>query len=179
MEIRKFLIPAVLIIVFGTLSRLIPHPANFAPIVAMSLFSGVYLPRVFAFIVPLIAVFVSDIFLGFYGAGMIYVYGSYVLIGLIGLWLKKHKNVKNILGVTLFSSILFYLITNFGVWAQPHSFYSKDIAGLMNSYIGGIPFFRNSLLGDFTYVSIFFGGYEFCKLVINKFASKKIQSLLF
>jgi hypothetical protein len=91
----------------------------------------------------------------------LFVYGSFLLTSLIGMWLKNHKSAKNILSATLFSSILFFLITNFGVWVQ--GIYARDINGLWQSYVMGIPFFKNTLLGDLFYTGVFFGGFEFAK----------------
>jgi hypothetical protein len=82
------------------------------------------------------------------------------------VWLRSHKNIVNVFGVTLASSVLFFLITNFGVWAQ--GMYARDISGLFQSYVMAIPFFKNTLLGNFFYVSLFFGSYEFVKMLVSK-----------
>ena len=128
--------------------RLLPHMPNFTPIAAMALFGGVYLNKKFAFVIPLAAMFVSDIFLGFHQT-MPYVYGSFILAGVIGLWLKNHKSAKNIICASFISSILFFLITNFGVWAV--GWYPRTLSGLMQSYVMGIPFFKNTVFGDLCY----------------------------
>ncbi len=154
----KFL-PFLLILLVAA-TRLVPHPENIAPITAMALFGGVYLPKKYAFIVPIGAMLISDYFIGFYGREMFFVYGSFLLSGVIGLWLRKNQQWKSIIGGTLLSSVLFYLITNFGVWLLPHSSYSKDLSGLMQSYTMAIPFFRNSLLGDIGYTLLLFGSYQ-------------------
>lgn len=172
------IVPA-LIILFGILARLIPHPANFAPITAIALFSGVYLPKKYAFILPIGVLFLSDLFIGFYGATMLFVYGSFILSGLIGLWLKNHKNLFTILGSSFFASILFYLITNFAVWLYPHSFYTKDLSGLLQSYVMAIPFFRNTLLGDLFYIVVFFGGYELAYVLAKHYLSKRLSNMAF
>ncbi len=169
---------AFLIIFIGILGRLIPHAPNMAPIAALALFGGAYLPKKFAFF-PLIALFISDYFIGFYGTSMIYVYLSFGLVGLIGIWLKEHKSMKNIFGATLITSTIFYLITNFGVWVDPQSSYSKDFIGLMQSYYYAIPFFRNTILGDLSYTALFFGSYEFIMNISKRYLSKSIYSLLF
>lgn len=152
--------------------RLVPHAPNFAPISAMALFGGAYLNRKYALIVPLIAMFLSDIFLGFHGT-IIYVYGSFVATGLIGLWLRKHKNFTNVVGTAFFSSLLFFLITNFGVWLEG-KLYSANLSGLMESYIMAIPFFRNTVLGDLFYVALFFGSYELALKIFRKPAFSKL-----
>lgn len=159
---------ALCIVTFGVLQRLLPHHPNISPIAALCLFGGVYLSKKFIFL-PLLALFISDFFLGFYGISMLYVYGSFALIGLIGWWLKKHKSPKYILGSSLFSSVLFFVITNFGVWAPPSNWYPHTLDGLIQSYTLAIPFFRNTLLGDLGYTVTFFGGYELLKRLANKY----------
>lgn len=154
------LIIAVLLIALGFAARLLPHPANFAPIGAVALFGGIYLTRRYAIIMPLIAMLISDIFIGFYTWQiMASVYLSFVLTGLIGLWVRKNKKLSTVIGGTVLGSILFFLITNFAVWAFG-AMYAHNFAGLMQSYIMAIPFFRNSLLGDLFYVGLLVGAYE-------------------
>lgn len=147
--------------IIESLTRNLPHIPNFSPIAAIALFSGVYLTvgknKLYAILVPLLALFISDIFIGFYSpVVMLSVYGSFVLIGLIGLWLKNHKTVANTLGASLFGSIIFFLITNFAMWAIPHSLYPHSLQGLLNCYTMGLPFFRNTLLGDLFYTGVLF-----------------------
>ena len=165
---------AYFFILAGVILRILPHLPNFAPIAAMALFGGVYLNKKYALLIPLIAIFLGDIFIGFYDPWIMFsVYGSFALIGLLGLWLKKHKSLSNIIGASLFSSILFFLITNFAVWAVPHSFYPHSLQGLMQSYIMGLPFFRNTLMGDFFYVGAMFGLYELVLWVTSTWGFKK------
>ncbi|MCX7877018.1 MAG: hypothetical protein N2510_00085 [Ignavibacteria bacterium] len=166
-------ITAALLILFAALSRLLPHPMNFAPITAIALFSGVYLDRKYAFIIPLAAMVLSDAFMGFY-QGIWWVYGSFALIALIGLWLKKIIEGKSsiskalfILGTTLASSVVFFLITNFGVWTGG-LLYEMTWNGLLQCYVMAIPFFRNTVAGDLFYVTVMFGLYA----LIRKFAPK-------
>ncbi len=166
----KNLISPILVILVAVLMRLLPHLPNFTPIAAMALFGGVYLNKKYAFFIPLAAMFVSDIFLGFHPA-MPYVYGSFVLAGIIGLWLKNHKSAKNVICASLISSILFFLITNFGVWAA--GWYPKNLSGLFESYIMGIPFFKNTVFGDLCYTGMFFGGYELIQVLASRYSLKK------
>lgn len=148
---------AVLLIVFAALSRFIPHPPNLAPIAAMALFGGVYFDRRYAFLIPMAAMLISDYFIGFHNV-FPFVYGSFILIGFIGIWLRKHKSLGWIVGGSLASSILFFVITNFGVWLSGG--YPQNVAGLVECYVAAIPFFRNTLFGDLLYVGILFGLYE-------------------
>lgn len=151
---------AILLILLGTTSRLFPHPANFAPIAAIALFGGLYLPRKFALIVPMIALFVSDIFIGFYDWKiMLVVYGSFALSGLIGIKVRNIKSFSTVLLGTVAGAIIFYLTTNAAVWLFG-TMYPHTLSGLMESYVMAIPFFRNSLLGDLFYVGILVGTME-------------------
>lgn len=165
------LLSPVTIIVLATIMRLLPHPANVAPIAAMALFGGVYLNRKSALVMPLIALFVSDIFLGFH-ATMPFVYGSFLLIGLVGLWLRKHKQAGFVIAGSLFSSLLFFLITNGGVWLIG-DMYPHTVSGLIDCFVMAIPFFRNTIFGDLLYVGIFFGSFE----VIHRLLSRGTKVL--
>jgi len=162
--------PALIIILCAACLRLLPHPANVAPIAAMALFGGAYLNKKYALVLPLAALFVSDIFLGF-NQSTPFVYGSFILTGLIGMWIKNHKSFATVIGGTLLSSVLFFLITNFGFWLA-FSLYPKTLGGQMEAYAMALPFFRNTLIGDFLYVGIFFGSFEF---VLMKLKAKSVK----
>jgi hypothetical protein len=168
----------VLIMFFSLAAKCLPHPPNFSPIAAMALFGGVYFGRRSALLLPLAVLFVSDLFLGFYGSVMIVVYGSFLLIGLMGMWLKKHKNPGMVVATSLMASIVFFLITNLAVWAGT-AMYSKDFAGLMQSYTMALPFFRNTLLGDLFFTGIFFGAYELARSLGKKYLPEKVFSVCF
>jgi len=146
------------LIAAGALLRVAPHPANFAPIGALALFGGAVLPGAWTFIVPLAALALSDAILGFYGIGMVWVYGSFALIALLGMTALRRRTVIRIAGAALGASVLFYLITNFGEWLGP--LYPHTAAGLLASYVAGIPFFRNTVLSDLGYSFALFGIYE-------------------
>lgn len=153
------------IILFAVVLRLLPHPPNIAPIAALALFGGVYMDRRVAFVLPLLVMFFSDIFLGF-NQSTPFVYLSFFLTVGIGMWIRKHKSCKTIALGTLLSSILFFLITNFGYWLT-FSLYPKTLDGQMLAYVNALPFFRNSLLGDFFYTGVFFGSFELIKAIVN------------
>ena len=151
---------AYFLILAAAILRLLPHIPNFAPITAIALFGSVYLNKRYALIIPLAAMFLSDIFIGFYNpAIMISVYLSFAISGLLGLLIRKNKSFGRVAGMTLLASIQFYLITNFAVWAFG-TMYTHNFVGLMASYANALPFFRNTLLGDFFYVGAMFGLYE-------------------
>lgn len=153
------------IIIFAVLLRLLPHPANVAPIAAMALFGGAYLDKKYAILFPLLALFISDLFLGFH-ASMPMVYASFVITGLIGLWLKKHKTAPFVLSASIASSVIFFLLTNFNYWYAT-SLYPKTFEGVIQSYLMALPFFRNTLFGDLLYTGLFFGGYAIALRVLN------------
>jgi hypothetical protein len=161
----KTLISVLSIILFAVVLRLVPHPANVAPIAAMALFGGLYLNKNYALVVPFIAMVVSDIFLGFHDT-MVFVYGSFLLTGIIGLTLQKKKSLPTVFLASMFSSVLFFLITNFGVWLMG-TMYMKNLNGLIQAYMYAVPFFRNTILGDLLYIGLFCAGYEFIMVVLQ------------
>ena len=142
----------------AALSRLVPHPPNLTSVAAVALFGGAYLAdKRLAFLVPLGALFLSDLILGSY-QHMEVVYASFALIVCIGLWLQRRRTILHIAGAALAGSVLFFLITNFGVWWF-QSLYPHTLDGLIACYVAAIPFFRNSLLGDMGFVAMLFGGF--------------------
>lgn len=160
--------PLVLVsmILAAAVSRLIPHPPNFAPIGAMALFGGAcFADRRVAFFVPLAAMFLSDLAIGLLSGDLSLglhrlipvVYGSFALIVCLGFWLRKRRSVLPITGAALAGSVLFFVMTNFGVWALG-SWYPKTWEGLVACYVAAIPFFHNTLLGDAVYSTALFGG---------------------
>ena len=126
-------------VILAVLVRLIPHPPNFTPIIALALFgSTTFKNKWLGLILPLLAMTISDLYLGFYSIS-IWVYSSFFLISLLGRYWKKIK-VTNL----IISSLLFFIITNFGVWLGG---YPKTIEGFLLCYTMALPFFINSLLG--------------------------------
>lgn len=166
-KILEFLI-ALLFISIGAILRIIPHPFNFAPIAAIALFGGVYFSKRVALILPIAAMVISDAFIGYYEPKlMAAVYGSFLLCVILGFWLKRNKKWYTVLGSSILGSFLFFLITNFAVWAFT-PWYPKTILGILECYFMAIPFFKNTLLGDLFYVIIFFGTYELVEVWIRK-----------
>jgi hypothetical protein len=143
--------------------RLIPHAPNVAPIAALALFSGVMVPNWIGFIIPLIAMVLSDVFLGFH-ATIPFVYGSFLLITGIGYLLRKKSSPLNIGLGSMSGSLLFFFITNFGVWITS-SLYEKSVSGLVQCYLMGLPFLRNTIIGDIFYTTVFFVGFHCIKLL--------------
>lgn len=160
--LNKLITPATFILI-GAVARIIPHAPNFAPIGAMALFGGAYMSKKQAFFLPILAMVVSDFFIGFDSLPMrLTIYGSFLIMVIIGLWLKNHVSLKNVVISSLSASILFFITTNFAVWAFG-SMYPHTLRGLTDCYFLAIPFFRNTLAGDLFYSGAFFGGYEFLR----------------
>lgn len=161
-----------LIVLLAAFSRLIPHPLNFAPIGAMALFGAAYFhKRAMAILIPIAAMWISDLalnnlvysarfegFVWFY-PGAFWTYASFLLIGLAGfLLLKKMKPLK-LLAASLSASLIFFLLSNFGFWTTG-LLYPLSFEGLIACYAAGLPFFKNTLLGDLSYTILLFGAFE-------------------
>ena len=148
----------LIIIVLAAVTRLIPHPPNFTPLIAMGLFGGAYIHnRSLAVLIPIGAMLLSDVFRGFHGTGY-FVYGSFLLVTILGMILIKKITIINCTVAALSSSFLFFLITNLGVWLTS-SYYPKNIQGILSCYTMALPFFGNTLVGTLLYSSVMFGGY--------------------
>ncbi len=158
---------AYFFILLGIVFRLIPHLPNVTPVAAIALFGGVYLDRKSALIAPLVIMAVSDIFIGLHPV-IFFTWGAILLTGVVGLWLREHRTVLNVAGSSVASSLLFYVVTNFGVWAVPGSWYPHTAQGLINCYVLGLPFLRYTMLGDIVYVGILFGLYEAVQIAVKK-----------
>lgn len=170
---KRNLIMFAVLIAIGVFGRLLPHAWNFTPLIATTIFAGVYLGKRYAFFLPIITMLISDIFIGFYDPKiMASVYLSFAIAGLIGYRFAKSKKLNAIVLSALTSSAVFFFITNGAVWFFG-SMYDSGITGLFQSYWAGIPFYRNMMLGDVIYIVSLFSLYEFSLLAIKKIAIKK------
>jgi len=168
------IILAVILIVVAAISRLIPHPPNFAPIASLAIFGGsVIANKKYALILPLGALLLSDILFelftstqGFYDISQTFVYGAFILITLLATRIKQ-PNTKNVLFACLWGGVIFFVLSNFGVWLTGE-FYPKTFTGLIACYEAAIPFYKNDLFGnmllntfmsDFFYTALLFGAY--------------------
>ena len=148
---KQLIIIAFMLI--AVLFRLVPHLPNFTPITAIALFGGLYFSnKTLAYVVPLFIMVLSDLFLGFHSISIV-VYAAFLFVSFIGTQSKKPS-----VFAILLSSISFFVITNFGVWLIS---YPKSWVGLVECYTLAIPFFRNSLLGDFFYAGLMIYGFNF------------------
>jgi len=160
------------LISLGILSRFLPHPANFTPIAAIALFVGAKLNSKIAPFVSLAIIIISDLFIGLHDV-IIFTWGSFLITSLIGIYIRHKKGIFPIIGGALLSSILFFVITNFGVW-MVGKWYEPNLSGLIKCYTLALPFFRNTLLSDLLYTGIFFGIYEFALFLNKKILYHKI-----
>ena len=155
------------VVVLAVLSRWIPHPWNWTAMGAVALFAGAKFERLtMALAVPLLALFVTDLVLGFHET-MVFVYGSFALIAVFGWWQGSRLEGRSVLGASVASSLLFYFITNFGMWMMT-TMYPPTAAGLMMSYAAGLPFLGNQIVGDLFYSAMLFGAWS---LAENRFSS--------
>ncbi len=145
------------LIVLAALSRLIPHPPNFAPIAAIALFGGaVFADRRLAYAVPAVAMLLSDLLLGFHDQ-MLLVYACIAAVVWLGTRLGYQRGALPVLAATLGGSVLFFVVTNLGVWAFD-GLYPLTAGGLVACYVAAIPFFHNSLAANLLYAGLLFGG---------------------
>jgi hypothetical protein len=155
---------ALSLTVLGAVARLLPHPPNFAPVGATSLFAGARLPRWQAYLIPLALMAVTDPILsplyGFkpYTKYLVFSYLSFLVAVWLGRWLRNTESVSRIAAVTVANSIQFFLITNFGSWLWFEG-YPKTATGLVSCYRAAIPFFGWTLASDVLYTAILFGLY--------------------
>ncbi|MBI2104856.1 MAG: hypothetical protein HYT90_04655 [Candidatus Omnitrophica bacterium] len=145
------------LILLGIVARLVPHPWNATPVMAIALFGGTYLSKRWSIILPLAIVALSDLLIGWHRT-IPFTWGAFALTGMLGWWLRRRLSAARILGGALAGSLLFFLISNFGVWVLER-LYPPTAAGLWACYAAGIPFFRATLLGDLVYTVALFGGY--------------------
>lgn len=149
----------VILLVASIIGRLVPHPANFTPLGGAALFGGAKIGRPWNYLGPLFVLFVTDLILGLHGT-MAYVYIGFIITVFLGEKLLKGTPTLARVGITgLVGSIVFFIVTNFGVWAEG-MMYPKTLVGLVDCYIAAIPFFRNSLVGDAVFSVGFFGLYQ-------------------
>lgn len=144
------------LIAAAVLSRLIPHPPGFVAVGAVALFSGACLAdRRAAFLVPIVAMFLSDLVLGLH-RGMPLVYACFAGIVCMGLYLRTRRTPLAIGAMAFAAALFFHAVTNFAVWAFG-SLYPKTIEGLVACYVAAIPFFERSLAGNLFFCTILFG----------------------
>lgn len=152
------LLIALALISAGVTLRILPHPANFAPITAIAIFGGAALPRKLAVWVPVGAMMISDAIIGFYSM-MPVTWACYALIALASsLWLSGRLRFIRAAVLTVSSSIFFFIVTNFAVWLTS-GMYAHTLQGFWQCYFMALPFFRNTVLSDIIYTFALFTAY--------------------
>ncbi len=159
------------LILLAAISRIATHylgiANGFSPVIALSLFGGAYISdKRLSFVLPIGVMLLSDIFLGFHST-MWAVYGAIAIGVLIGKFMSNKVTAPKVVGGSLVSSVIFFVITNFAVWAQ-FNMYPKTMEGLGACYVAAIPFFRTGLLGDLVWSAILFGTFALAKNFLPK-----------
>jgi len=162
---------AISLILVGILLRFMPHAYNFTPVAAIALFSGVYLKRKYAIIVPLVLMAVSDLFIGMHNV-VIFTWGSFILAALIGILIRKNKSAARILGGSLAASLVFFIVSNFGVWLM--GWYPLNLKGLVDCYAMALPFLRDFTVSTLIYTVLFFSAYELTARLVKETKLAKV-----
>ena len=179
--LQKNIFPVSLILLLA-FSRLLPHPPNFTPIVAVAIMSGYFFKNIkLSFVVLLIAMLLVDVFVGFY-KHMLFVYLSLFLIAFVFFKISYKINFKNLFIFGFLGSLIFYLVSNFGVWASgvlspvTNLPYEKNLNGLISCYFLAIPFFKNTLFSTivFSYAA-YLANYFYGRLGQKKIVEKSFK----
>ena len=142
--LKKEIFPISLILILA-FARLIPHPPNFTPIIAVAIMSSYFFRNILlSCTVIIISMLLADIFIGFY-KNIFFVYLSLLLITYIFSHINRKIKLKNLFIFGLLGSIIFFILSNFGVWILSEM-YEKNLNGLINCYLLAVPFFVNTLL---------------------------------
>ena len=161
---KQSILFAASLILIAAFTRFIPHPPNFTPIMAMSIFGGVlFKDKRLAFAIPIATMLLTDAIIGFHST-MFFVYAGFAIGVLLGFTLKNKLKPGRLALTSLAGSTIFFLLTNFGSWLTS-GIYPKTLDGLFQAYFLGLPFFRYtplemfgfSILGDLTYCFVFYG----------------------
>jgi len=165
-----------ILILLACFSRVITHPANFTAINAIGIFGGKYLNKKSAIFSIIFIMLFTDILIGFYNLKiMLAVYISLIVSTLLGQYLKKHFNFKNLVFAIFTSSTIFFALTNLAVFFFS-GMYILNVSGLIRCFTLALPFYRNMLLGDIVYTTVVFGLYEIYKILKTK--NKKLRTEL-
>jgi hypothetical protein len=181
----------VAMIVVSAFSRLVPHMPNFSSLGAIGLFGAAYFSKKWqAFFVPIAATWLSDLFINnvvyvkyyptfsWFYPGFYWQYGSYLLIVIAGLLILKTVNTKTILTGVLASTVIFFLVSNFGCWLGNIA-YPQNFNGLLQCYVAGVPFLKGTFLSDLVYSIILFGGFSWVQnqFPVLKFTTQQVNNL--
>jgi hypothetical protein len=148
-------------------ARTIPHAPNFTPIVAAALFAGtVFRSRLLALTVPIAAMLLSDLVIGFEDWRIrAIIYAALLLPVILGLWGRRFRPIVALLPLAISSSLLFFAASNLAVWAFS-GMYAHDFAGLVQCYVLALPFLQNTVIGDVAWTAALFGSWWLVQLWI-------------
>ena len=176
-----------IIILLAAFTRIMPHPPNFSPMAAIGLFGAAHFAKKWqAFFIPLIGIWVSDLVINNYVysssssnivwfySGFYWQYISYILIIFAGLFIfNRGISLTKTVGGMISSSGIFFLVSNFGVWAGG-TMYPKNFSGLITCYAAGVPFIHNTIISDVLFTTVLFGTYYLLQV---EYSSLKIKPL--
>lgn len=175
-------------ILLAAISRILPHPPNFTPIAAMALFGGAGLSdKKFAFIIPLLAMFISDCILqavsgiGFHNT-MLFVYASFAVTVWLGFMLRENNNAGRTIVFSILSACIFFVVTNLATWwfegVNGAPMYAHTLPGLITCFAAAIPFYSNSIFGSF-FLNTVLGDLFYCGILFGSFylAKSRFPSL--
>jgi|TARA_B100000123_G_scaffold228096_1_gene177229 hypothetical protein len=141
------------LLVFGiilALSRILPHPPNFTPIIASAIMAPLLIrDRWFGIAIPIFAMLVADIVIGFHPYQTV-IYLTLIVIGLVA---PMQRNIKWITAMAILGPVWFFLTTNFAVWLA-WDYYPKTVEGLILCYTMAIPFFQNTLISTCLFTGV-------------------------
>ncbi|HOZ83942.1 MAG TPA: hypothetical protein PK191_00540 [Niabella sp.] len=178
----------VAMIVLAAFSRIIPHMPNFSPLSAIGLFGAAHFQKKWqAFLIPIAATWLSDLFINniiyaqyyseftWFYQGFYWQYGSYLLITLLGFVLLRKISIGRIFMVASVSTVIFFLISNFGCWIGSAT-YPQNFSGLLACYTAGIPFLKGTFLGDLCYSIVLFGSFAIAQKQFSVILATQRQS---
>ena len=155
------------------LSRIIPHPPNFTPILASAIMAPMLIKeRWFGIAIPIVAMFISDVIIGFYSYQLV-IYSSILAIALVA---PMRKNYINLSIMAIGGSVWFFITTNFAEW-MIWDYYPKTIEGLITCYTLAIPFFKNTLISTCLFTGLLTFSIKYLEVVYKK-TSYLISNLL-
>lgn len=151
---RNVILISLALVLFGAVMRILPHLPNMTPVTAIALVGALYVSKRSSILLPIAAVVISDLIIGFYDWRiMASVYASFLVVGFVGQILRRYPTIFAVGLLVFASSAIFFFITNTAVWIFS-PWYAKDLSGLLYSYELGIPFWRNMLAGDLLYTAM-------------------------
>ena len=165
----------IALIALALVGRLIPHPDNFTPVLAVALFSGAILRGPTAYLVPLGGMLLSDLLLGHAFTWMTpVIYGCMAGGTALGQWLREKRTWIRTALAAVGGGLLFYVVTNFTVWVTGHGAYARSIEGLLQCYVAALPFYRNGLAGDLFWTALLFALYDLVRLSLGAHGGERL-----